>query len=78
MLRHTALFQTLGCAVLIGASRKRFIEALSGEAEAAKRAPGSIAAALYAVERGADIVRVHDVAETAQALSVLNALSGTE
>jgi dihydropteroate synthase len=65
----------LGCAVVLGASRKTFIGRLSGVEDAARRAPGSIAAALAARARGAQIFRVHDVAETRQALDVWEAIA---
>ena len=55
---------------LAGVSRKRFIGALTGEPIAARRMPGSLAAALTALDRGATILRVHDVGETVQALRV--------
>lgn len=67
------LLHTLGCPILFGASRKSFIGAISGEEDPAKRLPGSLAAAMRAVELGAQIVRVHDVAETKQALSMVQA-----
>ncbi|MEK6985643.1 MAG: dihydropteroate synthase [Candidatus Thermoplasmatota archaeon] len=57
-----------GRPVLIGASRKRFIGAWTGESNPARRSAGSVAAARLAVESGAAIVRVHDVAETVAAL----------
>jgi dihydropteroate synthase len=65
-----------GRPVLIGASRKRFIAAIDERAkDAAKdRVGGSVAAALLAAQNGAAMVRVHDVAETAQALKVWRAL----
>lgn len=65
----------IGKPVLIGASRKRFIQALDARAlDAGKdRLGGSIAAALLAVQNGAACVRVHDVAETVQALTVWRA-----
>ena len=59
--------------VLVGASRKRFIGTLSGVEEAGKRVPGSVAAALAGAARGASVLRVHDVAETVQALAVWRA-----
>jgi dihydropteroate synthase len=62
-----------GRPVLVGASRKRFIGKLSGIEPAAGRVAGSVAAALLAAQSGAAIVRVHDVAETVQALRVWNA-----
>jgi dihydropteroate synthase len=70
LMNGLALFHSLGCPLLVGASRKRSIGALSGEAPADKRLGGSIAFALKAVEQGAQIVRVHDVFETVQALRV--------
>ena len=76
LLSGLAAFQGLGVPVLIGASRKGFIGRLSGETVAAKRAPGSIAAALVAAGQGAQIIRAHDVAETRQALAVWTAASG--
>ena len=74
LLNGLALFHGLGCAVVVGASRKRMIGALSGEAPADQRLPGSLALALKAVEQGAQIVRVHDVPETVQALKVWRGL----
>jgi dihydropteroate synthase len=57
----------------VGLSRKSFIGAVTGEADPARRVSGSVAAALLAVGRGAQFVRVHDVAETRQALNVWRA-----
>jgi len=70
LMNGLALLHSLGCPVVVGASRKRTIGALSGEAAADKRLGGSLAFALKAVEQGAQIVRVHDVFETVQALRV--------
>ena len=70
LMNGLALFHSLGCPIVIGASRKRTIGALSGEAAADKRLGGSIAFALKAVEQGVQIVRVHDAFETVQALRV--------
>ncbi len=68
----------VGAPVLIGASRKRFIAALDPRARDAssERLGGSIAAALIAARNGAAMVRVHDVAETVQALKLWRALEG--
>jgi dihydropteroate synthase len=63
-----------GYPVVVGASRKRFIGELSGVREAAARVHGSVGAALAAFERGARILRVHDVAATRQALDVADAV----
>jgi dihydropteroate synthase len=65
----------LGYPVLVGVSRKSFIAKLSRGEAAKERLPGSIAAALAAVARGADIVRVHDVAATRQALAIWHAIA---
>jgi dihydropteroate synthase len=79
LLRGVSLLHGLGCAVLLGVSRKRFIGTLSNAADPKARMPGSIAAGLYGVAQGVQILRVHDVAETRQALAVWSALqAGTE
>ncbi|HEY9346092.1 MAG TPA: dihydropteroate synthase [Inquilinus sp.] len=79
LLRGLSLLHGIGCAVLLGVSRKRFIGSLSGAADPKGRVPGSIAAGLYGVAQGVQILRVHDVAETRQALAVWSALqAGTE
>lgn len=70
LLGRISLFHTLGCAILLGASRKRFIGNIGKAPLASDRAPGSIAVALDAVAQGVQFVRVHDVAETAQALGL--------
>jgi dihydropteroate synthase len=62
-----------GLPVLVGLSRKSMIGALTGRA-VEERLPGSLAAMLAAVERGARIVRVHDVAPTRDALAIWNAI----
>lgn len=68
LLRGLSLFHGLGCALMLGTSRKRFIGSI-GRAEAPDaRAPGSIATALAGVAQGVQIIRIHDVAETRQAL----------
>lgn len=77
LIRGLALFHGLGCAVMLGASRKGFIGKLGGEANAARRAPGSIAAAIAGLQSGAQILRVHDVPETVQAMRVWQAISET-
>lgn len=74
LLNGLSLFHGLGCPLLVGASRKRFIGALAGEAPVEDRLAGSLAVALKAAEQGAQIVRVHDVAETIQALKVWRGL----
>ncbi len=66
--------KSMGCSLLVGLSRKRFIGTLTGRSAADQRVHGSVAAALMAVQNGADIVRVHDVAATRDALSIWQAL----
>lgn len=73
LLKNIDHFASLGVPILLGVSRKRFIEALSPGAGADQRVPGSIAAVLAAYAKGVRIFRVHDVAETAQALTVFRA-----
>jgi len=70
LMNGLALFHSLGCPLVIGASRKRTIGALSGEAAVDKRLGGSIAFAMKAVDQGAQVLRVHDVPETVQALRI--------
>jgi len=74
LLHRLSIFHALGCPVLLGASRKRFIGRLSGVEPAEARLAGSLAAALAGADEGAQILRVHDVAETRQALSVWRAI----
>lgn len=74
LMNGLALFHSLGCPIVVGASRKRTIGALSGEAPVEKRLGGSLVFALKAVEQGVQLVRVHDVFETAQALRVWRGL----
>ncbi|MCJ2181216.1 dihydropteroate synthase [Novosphingobium sp. 1949] len=74
LMNALALYHALGHPLLVGASRKRMIGALSNEAPAHQRLGGSLALALKAVEAGAHIVRVHDVAETVQAVRVWRGL----
>jgi dihydropteroate synthase len=76
IINRLSLFGDLGCPVVLGVSRKSFIGRLSGTESPKARVPGSLAAALAGVARGARIVRVHDVAETRQALSVWSAIEG--
>ncbi|NQU68971.1 MAG: dihydropteroate synthase [Rhodospirillales bacterium] len=72
ILAEAAIFHGLGCAVVIGASRKSFIGRVADVDDAKSRLAGSLAAAALAAGQGAQILRVHDVAETRQALSILD------
>jgi dihydropteroate synthase len=75
LLRATAQFAGLGHPVVIGVSRKKFIGTFGGMADAKRRFPGSIAAGLFALGQGAHILRVHDVAETVQAVKLWHELT---
>jgi dihydropteroate synthase len=70
LINALPLFHALGSPILLGASRKRMIGALSGEEEADRRLAGSIALAIKGMEAGVHLLRVHDVAETVQARNV--------
>jgi dihydropteroate synthase len=74
LMNGLALLHGLGCPIMLGASRKRTIGALSNEAAAGDRLGGSIALALKGAEQGAQLLRVHDVPETVQALRVWRGL----
>jgi dihydropteroate synthase len=74
LMNGLALFHSLGCPLVVGASRKRTIGALSGEAPADRRLGGSIAFAMKAVDQGAQLLRVHDVFDTVQALRIWRGL----
>lgn len=78
LLDQLALYHGLGCPQVLGVSRKSFIGRLSGSPEPKERMPGSLAAALAGIDRGVQIVRVHDVAETVQALEVWRAITVQE
>jgi dihydropteroate synthase len=75
ILNGISLYHGLGCPILLGASRKGFIRKITGASPAAARMPGSVATALAALSQGVQIFRVHDVAETKQALDVWLAIS---
>lgn len=74
LLRGLSLFHGLGCPLLVGTSRKRFIGSISRVETAEERMPGSVAVALSGFAQGVQITRVHDVTETRQALCMWQAL----
>ena len=76
LLRNLDKFAELGCALLIGTSRKRMIGDITGR-PVGERTAGSVASALHAAWSGADVVRVHDTAATVDAIRVWNALETT-
>ncbi|KUP93963.1 dihydropteroate synthase [Tritonibacter horizontis] len=73
LLRNLSLFHGLGCPILLGVSRKRFIGTIGKEPRADRRMAGSIAVGLAGFAQGVQMLRVHDVAETAQALRLWQA-----
>jgi len=74
LLRALEQFANLGSGLYVGLSRKSMIGAITGKQVAAERVSGSVAAAVIAVQRGARMVRVHDVAATVDALAVWHAV----
>jgi dihydropteroate synthase len=78
LLRELRRFDELGVPVLAGVSRKSMLGAVTGQPNGVARMPASVAAAVLAVERGARIVRAHDVAATKDALAVLVATEGSK
>ncbi|MDX1483579.1 MAG: dihydropteroate synthase [Alphaproteobacteria bacterium] len=76
LLTHLSLLHGLGCPVLLGVSRKTVIGKISGEDRPKARLPGSLAAMLAGLDQGVQMVRVHDTAETRQAIAVWRALRG--
>jgi dihydropteroate synthase len=75
LLSRLTLFHSLGLPLLVGLSRKGFVGALSGEAEAGARVYGSVGGAVHAALNGAHMLRVHDVKATVEALAVAMAVA---
>jgi dihydropteroate synthase len=75
LMDRLPLLAGIGCPIVFGGSRKRFIGTISGVETPGDRMAGSVAAALHAANHGAAILRVHDVAETVQALAVWHAVA---
>ena len=75
LIANLAEFKSLGCPMLMGASRKSFIGKIDGSG-ADDRLGGSLAAALWSAQAGADILRVHDVSETVQAVKIWEGIAG--
>jgi len=75
ILQGLGVFHELGVPILLGVSRKSFIGRLSRKEPAKQRLAGSLAAGLAGLDRGVQILRVHDVAETYQAMAVWQALA---
>jgi dihydropteroate synthase len=78
VMHHLALFHGLGCPVMLGASRKGWTARLDREWPAGERLGASLAAAQWGLERGVQLIRVHDMPAHRQFLVAWQALSGTE
>lgn len=78
LLRGLSLFHGLGCAILLGVSRKRFIGTIGGAAEPQDRMPGTLAVTLAGLAQGVQIHRVHDVEGIAQGLRLWQAISNNQ
>lgn len=76
LLQNLSVFHGLGCAILLGVSRKGFIRVLGGADDPMARMPGSIAVGLAGIAQGVQILRVHDVIETKQAIRLWQATTG--
>lgn len=74
LLRGLSLFHALGCAVLLGASRKGFIGRLAAVERADRRGPGTAATTLHAISQGVQLHRVHDISTVAQAVTLWTAI----
>ncbi len=74
ILKNICNFVKFDCPIMVGSSRKSFIGMIGAENNAKQRLGGSIASAIFAMEQGASILRVHDVKETKQAIDVYNAI----
>ena len=74
LIKNLECFARFNCPLVAGASRKSFIGKLNNDIPADQRLPGSLAAALLAVQNGASVIRCHDVRETGQALKMYQAI----
>ncbi|SEK66918.1 dihydropteroate synthase [Roseovarius nanhaiticus] len=73
LLSRLSIFHGLGCPILLGASRKKFIGTIGGTPDAADRMPGSVAVALAGIAQGVQIIRAHDVDATRAAIALWRA-----
>ncbi len=78
LLRRISLYHGLGCPILLGVSRKRFIGTIGEAEEPTRRAPGTLALTLAAIVQGVQVHRVHDVADIKQGLRLWLALNQKE
>ncbi|GAB5445625.1 dihydropteroate synthase [Gymnodinialimonas sp.] len=73
LIQRISLFHSLGCAILLGVSRKGFIGTLGAEPQADRRGPGSAGVGLWALGQGVQVLRVHDIALHKQAVALWSA-----
>lgn len=78
LIAGLSLFHGLGCPILLGVSRKRFIGTIGNQPQADLRAPGSIAVALEGLAQGVQIIRAHDIEPHAQAFALWRAVQDQE
>lgn len=73
LIQRVSLFHSLGCAILLGVSRKGFIGTIGAEPRADKRGPGSAGIGLWAAGQGVQLLRVHDIEMHSQAVALWRA-----
>jgi len=78
LIKNIGVFQTLECPILLGTSRKSFIEAICPNTPAENRLAGSLSSLLWGLEKGANLFRVHDVEQSVQAIKVWKAIQGRD
>jgi dihydropteroate synthase len=76
LLARISVFHGLGCPILLGASRKRFVGTIGNAPEAVDRGPGSAAIGLHALAQGVQVLRVHDIELHKQAIALWQAATG--
>ena len=74
ILKNISLYHSLGFPILLGISRKRFIKEISGINDSMERIGGTVSSSLFAIMRGVQILRVHDVNEIKQSIKVFDKL----
>ena len=77
IISKISLFHSLGCPILIGTSRKRFIEQIVTKFDTSDRTGGTLASVLYGLSQGVQLFRVHNVKEINQGLLVFNKIINT-
>jgi len=70
LISKISLFHTLGFPILVGTSRKRFINQIAGTNDSKQRIGGTVASVLYLISQGVQIFRIHDVNEINQSIKV--------